>query len=60
MRDDPTRPEPTVDDLLSDPIAVMLMRRDGVERRWLDGFLAEMRHRLTDAPGGAGGIGRAA
>jgi hypothetical protein len=60
MRDDPMRREPTIEDLLSDPIAIMLMQRDGVDRGWLDRFLADMRHRLTAGPDIADEIGRAA
>ena len=60
MRDDPTKREPTIDDLLSDPIAITLMRYDGVDRAWLDAFLSDMRRRLGYAPDIAEEIGRAA
>ncbi|HEV7370238.1 hypothetical protein [Arenibaculum sp.] len=41
-----TRREPPVEELLSDPIAVALMRRDRVDPAWLASMLAEMRRKL--------------
>lgn len=40
------RPEPTLFELLSDPIAVTLMRRDGVDPGYVLHLMAEMKRRL--------------
>lgn len=44
-----TRREPPVEELLSDPIAVALMRRDRVDPAWLASMLTEMRRKLSRA-----------
>ena len=40
-------PEPMVDELLRDPIAHLLMRRDGVEEAALRRLLGEMSRRIA-------------
>lgn len=46
------RREPPVEELLADPIAVALMRRDRVDPEWLASMLAEMSRKLGRRRGG--------
>lgn len=43
----PTGTEPSLDELLSDPIALALRRSDGVTRREIETLMAQVRQALT-------------
>jgi hypothetical protein len=40
--------EPSLDEIFGDPIVEALMRRDGVERSWLERLLAGLRRADVD------------
>lgn len=49
----PAGTEPSLDELLSDPIAVALLRSDGLTRRGVEAVLARARQAVTRAATGA-------
>lgn len=50
MRQTRATTEPTLQDLLDDPMTRLIMERDGVRQENLTALLAVARRRLTDAP----------
>jgi len=42
--------EPTIDEMLSDPIVLLLMKHDGVEEEQLRHLVRAVRRRLISAP----------
>ncbi|HSK40302.1 MAG TPA: hypothetical protein VK943_11095 [Arenibaculum sp.] len=49
MHADHTNREPSVEELLADPIAIALMKRDGIDARDVLLLIEEMRRRLGPA-----------
>lgn len=50
-----SRDEPTLDELLEDPVACALMRRDGVEAAEVRALMRDLGRRLSAAGKGGGG-----
>lgn len=49
--------EPSLDELLDEPIVRLIMRRDGVEARELRALVEAMRRRMTTQSGCGGLVG---